>query len=760
MKLKLVAAALLGLSSAVWAADPFVIKDIRVEGLQRTEAGTVFNYLPIKVGDTFTDTSAQNAIKSLYATGFFDDVRIESTGNVVIVEVAERPVITQLTITGAKEFDKDQLIKGLKDNGLAESRVFDQALLDGAIQELKRQYYSRGKYSVEITPHVTKLERNRVAISLDITEGITAKIREIRIVGAKAFDESTLQDQFSQTTGDWTSWISHDDQYSKQKLTGDLEKLRAWYQNQGYLEFNIDSTQVSISGDKESVYLTINITEGHRFTVGDLKLGGDLKVPEAELRSLFLIKSGEIFNREKINNTVTAISDRLGKEGYAFANVNVIPDTDHVKNTVSFTFYVDPGRRTYVRQLNITGNDKTRDEVIRREMRQLEGAYYNGADIKRSKERAQLLGYFEDVNVATPAVPGSPDQVDMNVNVKERSTGSVTAGVGFVQGQGLQLSAGISQTNLFGSGKTAALNLSTGSVNKSEQLSFTDPYFTKDGVSLGYSLYHRSYNPDTISLSEYKTTSAGASVTAGVPITEHDRINYSLGVDETSITTFANSPAQYTSFVNQYGSSNMTLTAGASWARDTRDSSLWPTRGYTMGASLDGGVPGGDIEFYRLGHNESWFFPLSSNYTLMLSGEVGAINGYGKSSTVPFYDNYYLGGIGSVRGYESDSIGPKDINGYSLGGTRKVQASSELLFPFPGLRDNKSVRLSLFADAGSLWNNKDDSTSISNGLRYSVGGALTWLSPIGPLKFSYALPLRKEDTDKLQRLQFQLGTVF
>jgi outer membrane protein insertion porin family len=760
MKLKLVAAALLGLSSAVWAADPFVIKDIRVEGLQRTEAGTVFNYLPIKVGDTFTDQSAQDSIKSLYATGFFDDVRIESSGNVVIVEVAERPVITQLTISGAKEFDKDQLIKGLKDNGLAESRVFDQALLDGAVQELKRQYYSRGKYSVEITPHVTKLERNRVAISLDITEGITAKIRDIRIVGAKAFDTDTLLGQFSQTTGDWTSWVSHDDQYSKQKLTGDLEKLRAWYQNQGYLEFNIDSTQVSIAADKESVYLTINITEGKRYTVGDLKLGGDLIVPEAELRSLFLVKSGEVFNREKINNTVTAISDRLGKEGYAFANVNVIPDVDQNNNKVGFTFFVDPGRRTYVRQVNITGNDKTRDEVIRREMRQLEGGYYNGANIKRSKERAELLGYFEDVNVETPAVAGSPDQVDMNVAVKERSTGSVTAGVGYVQGEGLQLSAGISQTNLFGSGKTAALSLSTGQVNKSEQLSFTDPYFTKDGVSLGYNLYHRSYNPDTINLSEYKTTSSGFTVTAGVPVTEHDTINYSLGVDVTAITTFANSPVQYTNFVNQYGSSNITLTGGTSWTRDTRDSALWPTRGYTMGVSLDGGLPGGDIEFYRIGHNESWFFPLSSTYTLMMSGEVGAINGYGKTPTVPFYDNYYLGGIGSVRGYESDSIGPKDINDYSLGGTRKMMLSTELLFPFPGLRDNKSVRLSLFADAGSLWNNKDNTTSVSNGLRYSVGGALTWLSPIGPLKFSYALPLRKEESDKLQRLQFQLGTVF
>jgi len=750
----------MGLSSVAWAADPFVIKDIRVEGLQRTEAGTVFNYLPIKVGDTFTDKKAQESIKSLFATGFFNDVRVESNGNVVIVEVTERPVISQLTISGSKEFDKDQLLKGLKDNGLAESRVFDQALLDGAIQELKRQYYSRGKYSVEITPHVTKLERNRVAISLDISEGITAKIRDIRIVGAKAFSTSDLLDQFAQTTGDWTSWISHNDQYSKQKLTGDLEKLRAWYQNQGYLEFTIDSTQVAIAADKESVYITINISEGKRFTVGDLKLGGDIKVPEPELRTLFLVKSGEIFNRQKVNDTVTAIGDRLGKEGYAFANVNVVPDINRADSRVNFTFFVDPGRRTYVRRINITGNDKTRDEVIRRELRQMEGGYYNTDNIKRSKDRVQLLGYFDDVNVETPAVADAPDEVDMNVNVKERSTGSITAGIGYVQSEGLQFTAGISQTNVLGSGKTAALNLSTGSVNKSEVLSFTDPYYTKDGVSLGYNFYHRSYNPDTINLSEYKTTSSGFTVSAGVPVTELDRVNYSLGLDVTDITTFSNSPQTYIDFVNTYGSKNATITGSAGWSRDKRDSALWPTRGYTMGVSIDGGLPGGDIQFYRVAHNESWFFPLSSTYTLMFSGEIGAINGYGKSTTVPFYDNYYIGGIGSVRGFQSGAIGPQDANGYALGGTRKAVASTELLFPFPGMRDNKSVRMSLFADVGTLWDTAGAQTTPESGLRYSTGAALTWLSPVGPMKFSFAVPMHKKETDKVERFQFQLGTVF
>lgn len=404
MRIKLVAAAIAGLfsMSAAMAAEPFVVKDIRVEGLQRTEPGTVFNYMPLKVGDTFTDEKAKEAIKALFATGFFNDVRMEAQGDVLIVSVIERPVITQLNISGAKEFDKDQLKKALKENGLAESRVFDQGLLDGAVQELKRQYYSRGKYSVEITPSVTKLERNRVAVTLDIVEGVTAKIKEIRIVGAKAFDQDTLLGQFSLTTGDWLSWITKDNQYSKQKLSGDLEKLKAFYQNQGYLEFNIDSTQVSISADKEDMFLTININEGQRYTISDVKLAGDLKVPEAELRKLIQFKAGDVFSREKVNDSVTAISDRLGNDGYAFANVNALPEIDREKRQVAFTLFLDPGRKTYVRRVNIAGNTKTRDEVVRRELRQLEGAPYASDKIKRSKERVELLGYFEDVNVETP----------------------------------------------------------------------------------------------------------------------------------------------------------------------------------------------------------------------------------------------------------------------------------------------------------------------------------------------------------------------
>ncbi|AXK40086.1 outer membrane protein assembly factor BamA [Crenobacter cavernae] len=761
MRMKLVAAAILGLStSAAWALEPFVIKDIRVEGLQRTEPGTVFNYLPIKAGDTFTDDKAQEAIKALFATGFFDDVRVEAENNVVVLAVVERPVIAQLTISGSKEFDKEQIKKSLKNNGFSESRVFDQALLDQAVQALKREYFSRGKYSVAITPTVTRLERNRVAVTLDIAEGVTAKIKDIHIVGAKAFKEDDLRDLFSLTTGGWFSWITKDDQYSKQKLSADLEKLRAFYQNQGYLEFSIESTQVSMSADKEAIYLTVNVNEGKRYTVSDIKFAGDLKVPEDELSKLLKVKQGDVFSRELVNESVTAISERLGNDGYAFANVNVVPDIDREKETVAFTLFVDPGRKTYVRRVNITGNNKTRDEVIRREMRQLEGAPYASDKIKRSKDRTELLGYFEQVNIETPAVPDTPDQVDVNVNVKERPTGSVSAGVGFVQGEGLQLSANVSQSNIFGSGKSMSVGFSNGKVNKFANISFTDPYFTPDGVSLGYDLYLRDYRPDEIDQSQYRTKTTGFSVRSGVPVTEFDRINFSLGVENTKITTFTNSPQRYLDFVNQYGSNNNTLLGTVGWARDTRDSALWPTRGGVLKANADSGLPGGDIEYYRLTGQATGFFPLSKTFTLMLNGEVGYADGYGKTSRLPFFQNFYLGGIGSVRGYDTGSIGPKASNGDYLGGTRKIVANAELLFPFPGMKDNKSVRTSLFFDAGSLWDDKESGSSVSDALRYSAGAAVTWLSPVGPMKFSYARPIRKKEGDKAQSFQFQLGTVF
>ena len=751
------------LMSPLWAADSFVIKDIRVEGLQRTEPGTVFNYLPLKVGDNFSDEKASAAIKALFATGFFNDVRVEADKDVVIVSVNERPVISRLDISGAKEFNKDQLIKALKDNGLAESRIYDQGLMDQAIQELKRQYFSKGKYAVEITPQVTKLDRNRLAITLDIVEGVTAKISSIDIVGARHFEASDLLDEFALTTSGYMTWLSKADQYSRQQLSADLEKLRAFYLNQGFAEFSIDSTQVSISADKKEVFLTINITEGKQFKVADVRLAGDLKVSEAELKQLLTVKPGALFNRELVNESVNALSDRLGAEGYAFANVNVSPEIDREKQTLVLTFFVDPGRLTTVRRVSIAGNARTRDEVIRRELRQLESAQYNGEAVKRSKERLELLGYFETVDVETPPVADTPDQVDMLVNVKERATGSIQAGIGYAQNDGLQLSASVSQSSVLGSGKSVAVNFNQGKSSKVYSLSFTDPYYTVDGVSVGYDVYNRiskPYNSNTGNYDLYKNSTTGGMVRFGVPVTEYDRINFGLGVEFSKLKLGADSPDQYQEFVADNGEKNTTYLATAGWSRDKRDSALWPTRGNSMSVNISAGLPGGDLQYYRVTHSESWFWPLSKTFTFALSGDIGFANSYGQTKRVPFFQNFYEGGLGSVRGYDSGSLGPRDTDGDALGGTRKIVGSAELLFPFPGMRDNRSLRASMFFDAGTVWDDRIKSVTATDAMRYSAGVGLAWLSPIGPMKFSYAFPMGKKDSDDVQRFQFLLGQTF
>ena len=762
MKIKTLVLSIMGLSLAplAWAAEPFVIKDIRVEGLQRTEPGTVFNYLPVKVGDTFSDDKAESAIKALFATGFFADVRIETENNVVIVAIAERPVIAELNINGSKEFDSKQLKKALKDNGLAESRVFDKSVLEQAEQEPKRQYYSKGKYSVQINTKVTKLERNRVAVTMDIDEGVAARIKQIKIVGTKAFKEGDLLDEFALTDSGWLTWLTRDDQYSKQKLQGDLERLRSYYLNRGYFEFNIDSTQVSISPDKRDVYITVNVSEGEKYTVSDVRFAGDLTVPEATLKPLVQIKPGETFTRDKVNDTVSAITDLLGNSGYAFANVNAVPEVDKDKHQVAFTFFVDPGRRVYVRRINVAGNTRTRDEVIRREMRQMESGWYDNQKIKRSKERLDLLGYFTDVNVETPAVTDTPDQVDVNVSVTEKPTGSVQLGAGFSQDNGFALSASISQTNFFGSGKAVSAGFNTDKVNEFYNLSFTDPYFTVDGTSLGYDVYRKTYDPSQKDRGQYKTKTDGIMVRAGVPITEFDRINFSAGVERTKIGLFSDSPKRYVDFVNEYSSSNFGLLASAIWARDTRDSALWPTKGSVSKAAAEFALPGGDVQYYRFSVGNQWYYPLSKNLTLMLNGELGMVNSW-SSKKLPFYENFYLGGISSVRGFESGTIGAQDENNNAYGGTRRAVFNAEVLFPFPGLRDDKTLRLSTFFDVGTVFGGQFNSgLTWRDNLRYSAGLGLSWVSPLGPMRFSFSQPLHKKSNDHLERFQFTLGTSF
>ncbi|ANQ85093.1 outer membrane protein [Azoarcus olearius] len=754
-------------AAPAFAFDPFVVKDIRVEGIQRTEAGTVFSYLPVKVGDTFNEAQAAEAIRALFATGFFRDVKIEVENQVLVVLVDERPAIAQIDFVGIKEFDKDALKKSLREVGLAESRIFDRALLDRAEQELKRQYLSRGKYSATITTTVTPLERNRVSINFNVDEGDVARIRQISIVGAKVFDEDDLLARFQLTTPGWLTWYTKNDQYSRQKLSADLENLRSYYLDRGYLDFNIDSTQVSITPDKKDIYITVNITEGERYTVTGVRFTGDLILPESEYLGLTTVKPGDTFSRERLTETTKAITDRLGNEGYAFANVNAAPEVDKDKREVSFTVFVDPGRRVYVRRINVGGNTKTRDEVVRRELRQMEGAWYDAAAINRSRTRVDRLGFFDEVNVETPPVPGTTDQVDVNMTVKERATGNLMLGAGFSSSEKVVLSASISQQNLFGSGNAMTLGLNTSSSSRTYALSFTNPYYTVDGVSLGWDLYHRTYDPsESYSVSPYKTVSTGAGLRLGYPIGEDDNINFGLTVDRTKITTYEESPEQYKGFCIDYGCSsddgigNVTvnsLTASAGWARDSRDSYLYPRQGVYQRIHGEVAVPPGKLRYTKLNYQYQHWFPLGRDYALMLNGEAGWAKGYG-GKEVPFYKNFYAGGIGSVRGFEQSTLGPKDSEGDALGGTRKLIGNAEFFFPMPGAGTDRSFRISAFVDAGYVWG--EDQKLKFGDLRYSTGLAFAWSSPIGPLKFSLGMPIKKDSGDDIQRFQFQLGSIF
>ncbi|WP_227814395.1 outer membrane protein assembly factor BamA [Nitrogeniibacter aestuarii] len=755
-------------ASPVFAFEPFVVKDIRVEGIQRTEAGTVFNYLPVKVGDRFTEAQAQEAIRALFGTGFFDDVRIESEGDVLVVFVDERPAIAQIDFQGIKEFESDNLKAALKELGLAESRIFDRSLLEQAEQELKRQYLTRGKYAATVQTTVTPLERNRVAIRFDVQEGDAAKIQQIKIVGNSAFDQDELIDLFEQSTPGWFTWYTKTDQYSRQKLSGDLEALRSFYLNQGYLDFSIDSTQVSISPDKRDIYITISITEGEIYKISGVRLTGDLILPDETYRELVKFKVGDIFSREKVTESNKAITERLGDDGYAFANVNAAPEVDRDKHEVAFNIFVDPGKRVYVRRINVAGNDRTRDEVIRREMRQMEGAWYDGSKINRSKVRLDRLGFFDEVAVQTPAVPGTTDQVDVNYTVKERQTGNLALGVGFSSSESVVLSASVTQQNLFGSGNALSVGINTSKTNRTISMSYTEPFWTIDGVSRGFDLYHRTYDANSLDVSRYKTSSTGAGIRFGVPISEFDQINLGLALDRTKVTLYENSPPQYNSFVERFGNSATALLGTVSWSRDSRDSLLYPRSGSYQRAFLEFALPPAEMRYAKAIYQHQKWFPVGDLSALMLNGEIGWAKGYG-GKTVPFYKNFYAGGIGTIRGFEQSSLGPEvvdpsdgDIS--SIGGDRRLLLNAEYFFPFPGTGKDKSFRLSTFLDAGQVWGDDDYKgrykTFAFSELRYSFGLGFAWSSPVGPLKLSVAKPLKKEEDDKTQKIQFQLGTMF
>lgn len=738
------------------AIEPFVIKDIRVEGIQRTEAGTVFSYLPVKVGDTMTDEKASQTVRALFATGFFRDVSLEAEEGVLVVVVQERPSIAQISFTGMREFEKDTVLKAMGQIGLAEGRIFDKGLLDRAEQELKRQYLSRARYAANVSTTVTPLERNRVALDFTVDEGEAAKIRQINIIGNNTFTERELLRQISLRTPGWLTWYSKADQYSRQKLAADLETLRSYYLDRGYLEFNIDSTQVSITPDKKDIYITIAVTEGPKYTVSGVNVAGEMLIPEAEVRKLITLKPGDVFSRARVAESTKAITDRLGNEGYAFANVNAAPELDKEKRQAAFTFFIDPGRRVYVRRINIAGNNRTRDEVIRREMRQFEGGWYSAQNIALSRTRVDRLGYFNEVNIETPAVQGTTDQVDVNVSVTERPTGAVLLGAGFGSGEGVILSGSVSQQNIFGSGKHVSIGLNTSKINTTYSLSYTDPYYTVDGVSRGFDVYLRQIDAQNSGLGNYRTQTAGATVRFGVPITETDTINYGLGYERTNIDTFADSPLIYIDYVRTFGDTNDAILLSAGWTRDSRDSLLYPTKGTLQKLTAEVGVPGGSLNYYRGSYQYQRYFPISRDYTLMLNGEIGYGDGYSDTPTLPFFKNFFVGGVNSLRGFRVFTVGPKDVQNNPRGGNRKLLGNAEFLFPFPGLQGDRSARMSVFLDSGFAADNTYDFGE----LRASAGVGVLWVSPMGPLKISIAAPLKDKEGDRKQLFQFTFGGAF
>ncbi len=798
MKLKQIASALMMLGLAPLALADFTIQDIRVEGLQRTEPSTVFNYLPVKVGDNFSDERSEEIIRNLYATGFFDDVRVETLGNQVLLTVVERPTIATLNITGAKMLQNDAIKKNLEAFGLAQSQYFNQATLNQAIAGLKQEYMSRGKQSVEIKPTVTKLARNRVSIDIAVEEGKSTKITNIEFEGNEKYSDRKLMKQMSLSEGGMWTWLTKSNQFNEQKFAQDMQRVNDFYQNNGYFGFRIVDTDIQTNEDKTQQTIKVVVDEGERFRWGKVRIEGDTReVPKEDLYKLLKMKEGKWYERQQMVTALEGIQNRMGSAGYAFSEVNVQPQPNPETKVVDFVLHIEPGRKVYVNEINITGNNKTRDEVIRRELRQMEAAPYDTSKLQRSKERVELLGYFDNVQFDAKPVAGTPDQVDLNMSLTERSTGSLDLSAGWVQDTGMVVSAGVAQDNLFGTGKSASARLSRSKTTLNGSLSFTDPYFTPDGVSLGYDIYGRKYDPRKASSSakQYQTTTVGGGLRMGVPITEYDRVNFGLAAEHLKVNTYTGAPKRYKEFMKDHTGSEIGSYKGwlykgtIGWGRNKTDNALWPTRGYMTGINGEVALPGSDLKYYTLTHNQTWFFPLSKDFTLMLGGEVGYGNSYGNTKTMPFFENFYGGGLGSVRGFESGTLGPKVYDEYgdkiSYGGNKKANVSAELLFPMPGIKDARTVRLSMFADAGSVWDGKtygdkendnydnnpshpqnvyglgkSHKSTFKEELRYSAGAAVTWLSPLGPMKFSYAYPIKKKEGDEIQRFQFQLGTTF
>ena len=765
-----VATALMSIAgAAVAAASDFVIQDIRIEGIARTEPGTVLSHLPFQVGDEFTDAKGNTAIHALYGSGLFRDVRLEREGNVLVIQLQERPAVASISTQGIHAFDNAAIEQSLRDVGMAEGRIFDHATLDRADQEMRRQYLARGYYGVDVKTTVTPLDRNRVRLSIVVDEGEAASISSIRFVGNRIMDDETLQEQMQLTTSGWMSWYTKSNLYSREKLAADIEAIRSYYLNNGYLDFKVDSVQVSIAPNKQDIFITINMTEGEQYHITGVELTGDMLGLQKDLEQLIEVEPGSIYNAEVINTASTAITDKLSSLGYAFATARPTPVVTG-NNEAKVIYTIDPGRRAYVRHVNISGNSKTQDEVIRREVRQYEAAWFDSEAVKLSRDRIDRLGFFDSVTVDPKPVPGTRDQVDLEVVDKERPTGSINLGAGFSTSDGVILSAGFAQNNIFGTGKSVSAEVNTSDSTRTYALSLTEPYITPEGISRSIDLYDRRVDMDELDLAndlEYETR--GAAVSWGIPFTEYDRVFLGAKFENTIVDAGSRAPRRYKQYVDDFGDSPKAVAATIGWSRDSRDNALAPTRGTYQRLSGEVTLPVMDLRYYRASYQLQHYWPVTRDLTLAFNGEVGYGDSWG-GKEYPFFKNFYAGGIGSVRGYENSSLGPKDNSyggeGDSAGGNASLNFSVEMLMPLPGA--DRTLRWFTFFDGGWVWGDSygengrvEDKMGISlSDLRYSVGVGVAWISPLGPLKFSIAAPINDKPGDKTERFQFQIGTGF
>jgi len=748
---------LVALTPALKAEDSFVVEEIKVNGLQRIAAGTVYNYLPVTVGQRFYLNQIAPTMKGLFKTGFFKDINLIREGNALVINVIERPSIAKIIFKGNIDLSDEVLEEALTKIGLSEGKVFNRQVLEQVEKELRRQYFSHGKYGLRLETEVANLTRNRVGIKVDISEGSVAKIKKINIVGSRQFDMAKLLGEFELTTSNWLSFYTKDDQYSKQKLGADLERLSSYYLDRGYINFKIDSTQVAITPDKKSIYVTVNIDEGDLFTLDKVRLTGNLVVNPEELIKLVSVGPEEVFSRKRATDTSKSISDRLGEEGYVFANVNMIPEIDNDRKTIDMTFFVDPGKKIYVRHVNIAGNTTTRDEVLRREMRQMESAIASTTKIERSKIRLQQLGFFEQVTVETPPVVGATDEMDVNYKVVEKASGNMMAGFGFSQTQGLVLNASISQNNVLGSGKRVDLNFNNSDVTTVYSFGFYNPYFTDDGVSLGYNLNWRETNSRNANTAFYSMDTAGASMNFGIPVNETDRLRFNLDVNQQKLKDYSASGSIFDAIQALGSEASYTTFGGAiGWSHNTVNSAIFPTSGRQQRLSASATVPGSDITYFKLGYKHQEYFPIAKDITFRVKGEIAYGDGYGDTKNLPFFQNFYAGGVQTIRGFNDNTVGPKDSQGRPWGGSTKVLANAELLFPVPFFEDNQSMRLGTFVDAGMV----SDGGFDTEYLRFSFGLSGTWLSPFGAITVSTAMPMNTQDNDDIKMFQFSMGSNF